>query len=98
MQPILRQLELAQREVQKMQPAIDELARSYLVARDMHVDSHAVPFPALSVLLPPRAEDPEKVALREENEELRGTLNDVLLTFAFGGPENEVEPEDFCEN
>lgn len=104
LQPELRQFEAAQREVQKMQPAIDELIRSYSTAAAVLGGYHALPLPAAPA---PKVawDDPEKVALREEVEQLRSErdahadqLYDVFLTLAFGGPENEVSPEDLYEN
>ena len=106
LQPELRQFEAAQREVQKMQPAIDELIRSYSTAAAVHGEYHALPLPAAPAPAPKIAWDsPEKVALREEIEQLRSErdayadqLYDVFLTLAFGGSENEVSPEDLYEN
>ena len=106
LQPEIHQFETAQREVQQMQPAINELIRSYSTAAAVHGEYHASPLPATPAPVSKVAwGDPEKAALREEVEQLRSErdalaeqLYDVFLTLAFGGPENEVSPEDPYEN
>lgn len=97
-EPHLPALAKAQRQVATMQRTFDELNQQARAALEYDASrSVASMMPTLAEPLPPVI-DAEKEALRAERDEWRDAFYDLYWARAFGGPENQIDPDELDQH